>query len=172
MSDKVIMRTPKATAKYIHVTHPDTRFDEQGKYSVDLVLDAEKNEEHKKFLAELWALTKKKHPNGRPPFKPELDDGGNKTGNYLVKIGSAYKPKVFDASGEIIPSDIIVGPGSELKVAFQPNYYDGFGGGMNLYLKAVQVLSLVEGGAGSAEAYGFDVNGSSASTEPDDNMPF
>ena len=37
------------------------------------------------------------------------------------------------------------------------NEYEAFGGGINLYLNAVQVMELVESGTYTAESYGFDV---------------
>lgn len=177
--NKEIFKSPKAVAKFAHISNPDTRFDEAGKYTIDIIIDPNGNEEHKKFLTGLWETTRAKIPKGKAPLKPELDDGGNKTGNFIVRMSSAFKPRIFDAVGDIIPNDIIVGRGSTVVVAFQTNFYDGFGGGMNLYLKAVQVLDLKEGTGASAESYGFEVDDKrvpeatpAAFKADDDNIPF
>jgi len=48
-----------------------------------------------------------------------------------------------------------VGNESRVRVSFTPVPYDAFGGGLALYLNAVQVLELVEFGKRSADSYGF-----------------
>ena len=52
---------------------------------------------------------------------------------------------------------LLIGNGSKVRVAYTENVYEPFGGGINLYLNAVQVIELVEYQNKSAQAYGFDV---------------
>ena len=65
-------------------------------------------------------------------------------------------PLLFDTKGKRV-SDKMIGPGSELKVAFEPRlfYSESLGAGVSLQLKAVQISKLQEFGEVPAEAFGF-----------------
>lgn len=142
-----IFISPRGSAKYPWLRKPDTRFDAEGKFHVTLILDPAtvECEEFTKMVSE-WA-SKKNASN--VPFK-EVD------GAIHVKFSTAYPPSVFDAKRNIIPETVQIGNGSIVKVAYQPNYYSGFGGGINLYMKAVQVLEYVPYTGPDAESLGFD----------------
>jgi len=60
--------------------------------------------------------------------------------------GEKYRPPVFDAKNKKLSPEIVIGGGTKAKLDLTINGYDGFGGGINLYINAVQVLDLVEGG--------------------------
>lgn len=142
--------SPRGIARFPYLTSPDTKFDPEGKYRVDLELDASEREA-KEFLMSLDKDVAEFSKDARRPFKRDDDSG-----MYIVRFGSKFKPNVFDATRNRIPDEVNVGSGSVVKVAFEKHFYPGFGGGMNLYLKAVQVIELVEYGGPGAEAFGFE----------------
>jgi hypothetical protein len=71
---------------------------------------------------------------------------------------------------------VAIGNESRVRVNYTPAEYDGFGGGITLYLNAVQVVELVPYAKQTAEAYGFEVDktpaASKPSTDDDDILPF
>jgi len=142
--------SPKGKAKWPWLRKADIKYvkdDDNGKFSVALVLDPA-TVECEEFLALINSWSEAVEGDG-VPYK-EVD------GAILVRFASFYPPSVFDAHRNVIPPEVEVGSGSEIKVAFQPNYYKGFGGGINLYMKAVQVIDLVAYTGASAEDVGFD----------------
>lgn len=90
------------------------------------------------------------------PFKDETektDDGKKrKTGAKLLVAtsGVKFKPPVFDAKNHKLPDDKVIGGGSKIKLNVSVNDFPGFGGGVNLYINAVQVLDLVEKSTGKS----------------------
>lgn len=173
-----VFTTPKGIASYPWLTKPDTKFKAAGEFSVRLKIPAEEaaglvamiEEAREKSAIDAKAENPKKQiKKADPPYKPELDDEGNETGNLLFnfKQGAVIKTKagevinvtirVFDAKGNPLVGKI-VGAGSTVKVAFQlnPFYTAQIGAGVSLRLKAVQVIDLIEPQGGSAESYGFE----------------
>jgi hypothetical protein len=74
-----------------------------------------------------------------------------------------------------------LGNGSRVRVNYKEASYEGFGGGFNLYLNAIQVLEHVEISGGTADDYGFgeeeDSPAAQAQTQTaanteDDDPPF
>ena len=112
--------TPVGTAVYPWLNNPDTRFDADGVYQVTLQLS-----------------------------KPELDDQGNATGNYLVKfkLKALVKPKksepftqspvLLDEDGNRL--DALIAGGSKMKIAYEPFAYSAMGGGVSLRVKKVRM---------------------------------
>lgn len=110
--------------------------------------------------------------------QPELDEEGEETGRLIVKFKQAasvtFKDKVkgtdvtidkfvalFDSRGNKITKPVRIGPGSIVKVSFDPNAYFSakdkeFGISFNR-LSAVKLIKLEEytGSGGSADDYGF-----------------
>jgi hypothetical protein len=68
------------------------------------------------------------------------DRKGERT--VIMTSGAKFKPPVFDAQNEKVPASVIIGGGSLIKPAVTVNPYDGFGGGLNLYMDAIQLLKL------------------------------
>lgn len=169
--------TPKGIAAYPWLTKPDTKFKQAGEFSIRLKVPADEAAGLVKLIEEAreanFAAVKADNPKkivkeADPPYRPELDDEGNETGNILftfkqsavikTKDGEIIKVtiKIFDAKGQPIVGKI-VGAGSTVKVAFQlnPFYTALIGAGIGLRLKAVQVIDLIEPQGGSASSYGF-----------------
>jgi hypothetical protein len=73
-----------------------------------------------------------------------------KTGEVtlMVSSGEDYKPGLYDAKNKPLPADVVIGGGSQLKTNVSPFVYEGLGGGVKLYLNAVQLIKLERGGHG------------------------
>ena len=174
--------TPIGEAKWAHVHEPKEPFESKGepKYQIDVVFD--KSDE--KWVA--WAKDLSDKVKALPeqvdkktgdklakqsPIKRELDAQDEPTGRFYVtfKTGSRFKPGVFDKAGKVVDSSVLIGNGSKVRVAYVENVYTAFGGGINLYLNAVQVVSLTEYSNHSAESYGFDIDSTEVSAE---DIPF
>jgi len=159
--------TAKGIAYYPYISAPDTKFDEQGHYKVNLCLSEEDAkpviELIKQSVVEGIKALKKDKPNAEIkqaplPFNKEVDDDGNPTGNVIIKFKSkaAYKPAVFDSKGNMMTNSNIYG-GSELKVNGSCAFFHTamIGAGVSIRLRAVQVIQYVEG-ANGATKFGFE----------------
>jgi len=159
--------TPTGVALYPWLTKPDTKYNAEGEYKVNLVLSKEEakpliktiNDVFEENLkAEMKKQKKKDIKAANPPFSEQLDDDGKPTGNLIFKFKSkaAYKPAIFDAQNNPLVDPPIWG-GSEIKVnaALYPYASPMNGAGVSLKIRAVQVIRLVEGSEG-ASRFGFD----------------
>jgi hypothetical protein len=70
-----------------------------------------------------------------------------KTGEVTLKVESkeAKKPGMYDSQNGPLPAGTVITGGSQIKVNVQPYVYTGLGGGIKLYLNAVQVMELAQG---------------------------
>ena len=154
MAKKEIFLTPKTVCRFPFLTVADTKFKQDGIYRIELIFDP-KIKEHNDFLKHCKNLyTQSKGQN--LPYKEEVDlETKEKTGKYIVKFTSNYRPKIFDAKGYHMDDDVLVGNGSVVRVSYGYSFYEGMNGGVKLYLQAVQVLELVEWNGGTFEDYGF-----------------
>jgi hypothetical protein len=76
---------------------------------------------------------------------------------------------VFDAKNSKVPAKVIIGGGSTIKLDVTVNPYTAFGGGINLYINAVQLLDLKRhDGNRFEETEGFTCGGDDED-EPDDS---
>lgn len=126
------------------------------------------DEDHRKVDAYLKKVMKEGgQPNGQLPWKTD-----KKTGEITLQAasGEKYPPALLDAKGNEVPrSKVQVGGGTLAKVGITPNVYDGFGGGVNLYLNFVQILDLKVKQRFSVEAEaGFTYSGDDAGDESED----
>lgn len=140
--------SPAGIAVYPWLNKPDTKFDADGVYSVKLVFDKAATKKVSDVVKPL--MNGGKHN----PIKPEVDDQGGKTGNYVVnfkmkahvktKGGDEFdqKPVLVDSNGNRMLA--VIGGGSKLQVAYEAVPYDAMGGGVSLRMKKVRVLDLVE----------------------------
>jgi hypothetical protein len=165
--------TPLVECLWAQVTKPASKYGTQGvrpedqEYKITALLDPNKPK-HEEFLAKLKALwqqcgTEMKCPGGiakNKPFKKhKRKEDDSPTGLFEVtfKTGVKFPVRVFDAKGNKITGDLNIGNGSQVKVAGSYTFYgpDKSGGGVKLYLNAVQVVELVEWSGGEASDYGF-----------------
>lgn len=158
--------TPRGVAYYPYISAPDTKFDEQGHYKVNLCIPKEEAqpiiEQIKGELVAGIKALKEAKPNAKIkqaplPFEDEVDEDDQATGNVIIKFKSkaAYKPAIFDSKGTpMMKSNIYAG--SILKVNGSIAFYNSpaVGAGVTLRLRAVQVIEYVEGAVGATK-FGF-----------------
>ena len=120
-------------AYWAHVITPNTKFNPDGEWSIEVCnLDA-KN----KKIAEGDGLT----------IKNKDDDRGDvvtRKQYARTKDGSPRKISVKDSQRNPFPNDKLIGNGSKVNVSYFPKEYTVYGGGVKGYLNAVQVVDLVE----------------------------
>ena len=170
--ERPIKNSPTGKAKFVHLRVPDTRFDAEGKYTLTLVLDPA-DPDVEQMISELDREIREKGL-ANAPFGDETNKDGTKTGMVEVKFSSKFPPKVFNEALKVVPTEVEIGNGSIVKVAYRENEYPAFKGGINLYLQAVQVLELVEKFSDGAD-FGFQPSGNAEPEEEDgdsDRLPF
>jgi hypothetical protein len=163
--------TPMGEIKWAHVHKPQPPFkgdpSKGAKYTVDLVFSVEDpawKEWASKLKAKVDALPEQVDKKTgevlrkQIPIKRELDESDKPTGRFYAtfKTGEQYRPGVFDRYKRAIPETVMIGNGSKGRVSYVESPYDGFGGGIALYMNAIQVWDLVEYQSRSADSFGFD----------------
>lgn len=160
------------TARYawIHPDRPDTAFNADGEYKLQLIMDPKAAE---KIMAVVDRVVADAFPGEDPSTLSIPIDTEEETGNVILKMKSKFPPKYTDAAGSpIVGKDIPnVWGGSTLQAygnvkAYEVNKNQR---GISLQLNTVQVIALVEGG----KPDGFEaVEGYTASTShEEDDMP-
>jgi hypothetical protein len=179
--------TPVGTAQYPYLNKPDTKFNPDGDYKVNLEIPSELAQETVTFLDEQFALAiakaKKENPGkkikeGSPGYEVNEETGTvtlkfKTKAKVTTKSGDTFEQKValFDAKGKPLSPAPNISGGSKVKVAYEafPYYTAMVGAGVTLRVKAVQVLNLVEySGGASADAYGFGEEEGYVATETND----
>lgn len=161
------LSTPKAPCKWPWLKKPNTRWKEEGEYSVQLVFDPDDP-----FIAKIQAMAeegfeeikagmkpaKAKKAELVLPFTPEEDEEGEDTGNVLVnfkmyaqridqKTGKVVKmkPRIFDSANKMMKFCPNIGNGSVLNVNCTPiptlvkgKVY------LSFWMNAVRINELVE----------------------------
>lgn len=167
--------TPVGEAKWAHVHTPKKAFDDRAepKFQIDVVFDP-KDPAWQSFGKDVQARVKA-CGGKNSPLKPEVEGEDDKpTGRWYCtfKTGAKFAPGVFDRFGKPIPPDVLVGNGSKVRVSYSPKPYEGFDGGLTMYLNAVQVLELVEYKPKSAQNYGFETEQEPSSAPSEEENPF
>lgn len=179
--------TPAGRSVYPKLNTPDTKYKPLGEYTTKLVLSAEDaqplidqyeqilNSYFEEQKAELMKGDGKSKAKAKAlkfaadrPYKPEVDDEGDDTGNVVFnfkmpariaregKADLVMKPDVFDAAGKKLESPPDIWGGSVLKVAYELRPFNtNIGVGLSLRLNAVQIIELRQGGQRDASGYGF-----------------
>ena len=149
-------------AIYPHLNKPDVRFSEAGEYKVTLkVAKSDATAMLKLYnsaIEDALKLAEQNHKgkgikNAPKPFTEEdkfvfFKFKMKATGvNQKTKEKFSQRPQLFDAKKNPIPLSTIIWGGSKMRVAFNlvPYYTPMLGAGITARLKAVQVISLVEG---------------------------
>jgi len=179
---KKTMTTPKAPCKWPWLSRPNTKFKEEGEYSVTLLF-----KEDDPFIAKLTEMAEQAFEEAtaamKPamakratlvlPCKPEMDAEGEETGMLEVRFKTnasridkktqkviKMKPRVFDAKNQMVKADLAIGNDSILNVNFSPvpqvvrgKVY------LSLYLNAVRVVELVEFSPDGSAMFGEEEEG-------------
>lgn len=153
----VRITSPAGIAVYPKLEKPDTKFDANGVFSVDLDLSGA-DAQH--LMSQLTKVVDAAYANeckerGKKSLKradsPWKEVEGGKT-RFKFKLKAKggtgdkqwdQKPAIFDAKGNPV-TDLSIGSGSVIKVAFEaaPYFTAMVGHGLSLRLKAVQVIEL------------------------------
>lgn len=167
------------TAMWAKVFEPDTKFNPDGDYTINVQLSAA---DAAPMCEQLEAIVQAKFNEAikedprlkntlttQPVMQPVYDrDTGDDTGNVEFKFklkakvrkrdGTYYEqqPAVLDAKKTPLNKDVLIGNGSKVKVAFEPVPYvmpSTKKAGVSLRLKAVQVIDLIEYGSSAASIF-------------------
>lgn len=177
--------SPVGTAGYAWLNKPDTKFDDDGVYTVKLILEGDDATAFQKLIDGLvdaawdeltadWTNGKKKNHSKYHPYKPEEDDEGDPTGRTVfnlkqnavinTKKGERIEVKIplYDRFGRKTTKAIF--PGSKIETEFSTRSWVQSKDkevGITLDLSAVLVREFAEstgGGNQSAEGRGFNVD--------------
>lgn len=187
--------TPKGEFLWAHITAPDTAYKEEGEYHVKVILRGNEGENLKNAVDaqfDNW-LSSQKSTGGRKflPYKENQADDGSSDGYQFhfkmkasgvnSKTGEKFtqRPIVVGPDRKPIPSDIRIANGSLGKVAYEFAPYNTKGSiGVQLRLRGVQVLELIEYNEGGSddnifdEEVGYELNvSSSEDKEAEDTFP-
>lgn len=158
--------TPKAKCLWACLQRPNISKTGEYKdaYQISLILDPKKPE-HKELLIKVEGLHgesggKAKRGESKHPIKIIRDKEGKKTGLYEVKFISYFVDSpidTFDAkTNKILRENNFIANESLVKVNWSYGFYKQGGGGVSLYLNAVQVIDLIEWEGRNAEDYGIE----------------
>lgn len=174
-----VVSSPIGEAVWPRLQTPDTKFDNEGVYHTQLRIPAAQAENFiaqiDQFLAGFKAYKESEdvwqYRPGPLPYKHEMDDNGNPTGNVLFKFKLKAKAKnlktgdswdvnipLYDKQAQPMQTDETIGAGSKLKIScrFRPYANAAVGCGVSLGIEAVQVIDMVAyGGPATAETFGF-----------------
>ena len=168
----------KGNAQWAKVFEPDTRFNEDGEYSIQVIVP---EEQAAHVCEQLDSMVNAKHAEAvkdnpklktvlstRQAYTQDVDEAGNPTGNLVFKAkmkalvkskdGQSWeqKPMVVDAKRTPMQGTALIGNGSLVNVAADPVPYVMAATkqvGVTLRLKAVQVINLVEYGGSTASIF-------------------
>jgi hypothetical protein len=154
--------SPEGISQYAWLTQPDTKFDTDGHYKVNLIVPIDKAQPLiKQINAEMEASLKiaKEKNKGKtiklanPPYEEEMDEKNVPTGNIIFKF--KRKAQIIAKDGKVIPFKVALFDSSG-KPLIDTNVWSGSEMKVSAGLRAVQITKLVEGGSGNAEGYGFN----------------
>ena len=149
--DKIVLQTPIARTRYSHLSKPDTKFNSDGEYKTELVL--EKNtEETKAFVKSVEEAARAYYgadaAKAMLPLKTDAE-----TGELIFKAKSSFKPKFVDSDGVLLREANIpnIFSGSEIRmfVTLKPTAAQGKIY-VSSYIQAVQLINVVESSSSSS----------------------
>ena len=170
--------TPKGAFHWAHVGTPDTTFKAEGQFHVKLQLAGQEAEDmrnavdtaHANWKSEVNKTKGQKAYQEFLPYKVVLGDDGMESGiqfHFKMKArgvnsrtGQAFtqRPMVVGPDKTPLPTNIKIANGSTGKVAYEMAPYQfGSGLGIQLRLRGVQVLNLIEWNGDSADDSMFSV---------------
>lgn len=160
--------TPKGVLSWPYIAKPDTRYNPEGVYKTSLVVSANDAEALMKTCTDAFIeeYGDKKLAKANMPF--EVND---ESGEVTFKFKSKRQPRLYDAKGKVINKIPQVASGTIAKVSTAINpYATGINTGVSLYLNDVQILELVEYGAGpkfgAEDGFEYEAEDSEITKEP------
>jgi hypothetical protein len=182
--------TPIGTAKYPWITEPDTKFNPDGEYRVELIMESgddtaalfdKLNSYRDASVAEYKKAAGGKAVKVTTHFPMmTLEDGtisikAKLKSKVTTKTGRSWdqRPALFDARGAAITNDIRIGSGSRMRLSIEVSAFNApaIGGvGISLRLRGVQVIEVREPRATSASDFGFGAEETGFVTETFDSF--
>jgi hypothetical protein len=180
--------TPIGTAKYPWLNDPDTRFNPDGEYRVELVVSAEDGAPLRESMISMRdkAMAEYKKAGGGKGVKAcaafpvvENEDGtfsikAKLKAKVATKSGRSWeqRPILFDSRGTPIKGDVRIGSGSRLRLSVEaaPFNAPAIGVGLTLRLRGVQVIEVREPRSNSATDFGFGAEETGFVSETFDNF--
>ena len=146
--------TEVGTADYPYLFKPDTKFNANGEYHVKLTLPEDISKKMiDQYNSVLVNFQKEVGKDKRSPHDQfsKVEKGYQWKFKSKAKVkgknGSDYeiRPKIYDASNNLITEEIPCYSGSEMKIAYQmrPYHTPTLGVGVKLVLVSVQITKLV-----------------------------
>jgi hypothetical protein len=137
----VKIKTPKGTASRVFLARPDTKFDTTGKFRLDLTIPAANAGQ---IITTLRAVaTTIPGPTDGGATMPYVE---NSDRTITLRFRGKTRPNVYDSRGSMVAPETLdnlhIGTGATLRVIGEASAYQGFGGGVTLYLLEVQVIHL------------------------------
>jgi ASC-1-like (ASCH) protein len=120
-------------AYWAHVITPNTKFNPDGEWSIEVCNLDDTN----KKIAKSDGLTIKNKGDERGDFVTLKQYARTKDGTFRPM-------SVKDAQRNLFPNDKRVGNGSKINASYYPKEYTQYGGGVKGYLQGVQIVNLVE----------------------------
>ena len=164
--------TPAGIAVWPHLNTPDRKFigeGDPGVFKTDLRIPREECQallEQLESARDQWAEQEGYTAKAPLPWKDELDESGDPTGNVLIRFKQKESIRV---GGDIVPMRIrlvdamkkpfdgVIGGGTEMRIAFNARGWNATSGyGITLHPAAVQVINFVEASSGD-DLGDFDV---------------
>jgi hypothetical protein len=189
MIPPVKITTPVGTAKWPWLNEPDTKFNPDGEYRVELVLaedDGVSLEARLKEIRDKAFAEYKKAGGGRGvklaphfPISVNQEDGtfsvkAKLKAKIATRSGRTWeqRPVLFDSRGTPIKGEIRIGSGSRIRLSLEvaPFNAPSIGVGVTLRLRGVQVIEVKEPKANSATDFGFGAEETGFVSESFDNF--
>lgn len=154
-NDKIVLQTPIARTRYSHLSKPDTKWNSEGEYKTELVLD-KATDETKAFVKSIEDAARSYYgPDAAKAQLPLKTDA--ETGELIFKAKSSFKPKFVDSDGVLLREANIpnIFSGSEIRmfVTLKPTSAQGKIY-VSSYIQAVQLIKVVESTV--TDSLGFD----------------
>lgn len=146
--------TPKGTASGLYLVRPDTKFDPKGSYVIRITLSASD-------AAELLVICMEEAISAfgaKRAGKVTMPGNANNADTHTFPFRSRSRPNVFDSRAKLVVPEVVeslrIGDGSTIRVTGRAETYEGFGGGVVLFLHDVQIIHLVENNGFEADMSG------------------
>jgi hypothetical protein len=169
MADKTVVILPIGDAVFPHITEVDTKY-EPHKYRTCIRLTPKDTAALQKQLKE-WAKENGIKTSKWPWKELKSKDGGESEIVFNAISGADIRPLVFDAKNNKLPAGVKIGGGSKIRVKVVFGYSPK-NGHVSLYMNAVQVVELVQGGTARSpfeETEGYTVSDEDAAGFEDHN---
>lgn len=118
MAKKTKYVTLQGKSKWVHLDHPDTKFDAAGKWTVCLYHDQASNDKILELKKEGLKNTLKKDDDG-----PFMVWSRPTQRTYAGKLKAFAPPDIFDREGIPLPRTTKIGHGSDITITLEIYYY-------------------------------------------------